>query len=193
MNLLVAALPAELQAFPASLPGWRRVVTGVGKLQAALGLAEALAAGDVESVTVVGTAGALDPRLPAGVHVVGSFIQHDAADIAEIESQAEALPPVIRLGDGPMIATGDSFIDSTERSAVIRALGAQLVDMESYAYAWVARRRHVPIRVLKIASDPAGEGAKQTWDEAVAGCSARLWEYVRGDLEASDPGGAPLV
>ncbi|MFT8636526.1 MAG: nucleoside phosphorylase [Pseudoclavibacter sp.] len=187
MNLLVAALPAELQAFPAALPGWRRVVTGVGKLQAALGLAEALAAGDVESVTVVGTAGALDPQLPAGVHEVGAFIQHDAADIAEIESQTAALPPVIRLGDGPMIATGDSFIDSAERSAAIRALGAQLVDMESYAYAWVARRRHVPIRVLKIASDPASEGAKLTWDQAVAGCSARLWERVQAELGATPP------
>jgi adenosylhomocysteine nucleosidase len=180
MRLLVAALDAELVAFPAELPGFDRLVTGPGKLQGAVALTRALEARDYEEIVVVGTAGAIDARLAADVYDVTAAIQHDVTDIDGIVGQHVSLPARIEFGDeGVTIATGDHFVDDAEAVAVIRPLGAGLVDMETYAYAWVAAEFGVPIRVLKAVSDRAQDGAITDWHETVAACSAQLRDRIR--------------
>ncbi|MDQ1130610.1 nucleoside phosphorylase [Microbacterium sp. SORGH_AS_0888] len=184
MRLLVAALPAEIQAFPDALDGFEILVTGLGKLQAAVGLDEALLAAEYDEVVVVGTAGGLDPALDGGVHEVVAALQHDVADLDGVVGRHVALPERTGRVDadgGVVIATGDRFIDDAEAVAHIRSLGASLVDMETYAYFWVAERRGVPIRVFKAVSDSAQDGATQLWDEVVATCSEWLRERVRAE------------
>lgn len=182
MKLLVAALDAELVAFPADLPGFRRLVTGPGKLQGAVALTRALEAADYDEILVVGTAGAIDPDLPATVHEVGAALQHDVTDIDGIVGQHVSLPTIVPLGrPGIMIATGDHFVDDPAAVALIRGLGASLVDMETYAYAWVAAEFGIPIRVLKAVSDRAQDDAITDWRTTVAACSGQLWEVVRAD------------
>lgn len=182
MKLLVAALEAELVAFPEDLPGFDRLVTGPGKLQAAYALTRALDANSYDEVLVVGTAGAIDPRLSASVYEIDAAIQHDVTDIDGIVGQHVSLPPRMDLGrEGVTIATGDHFVDDAEAVTVIRPLGAGLVDMETYAYAWVAAQFEVPIRVLKAVSDRAQDGAITDWRETVARCSEQLREIVRAE------------
>nr|WP_241731924.1 hypothetical protein [Microbacterium ginsengiterrae] len=90
------------------------------------------------------------------------------------------MPQRIALGDGDIsIATGDSFIDDADAVQLIRSLGGRLVDMESYAYAWVAAQFDVPIRIWKAVSDHAQDGANTTWEEAVTACSHQLRDRVR--------------
>lgn len=179
MRLLVAALPAEIQAFPERLDGFDVLVTGLGKLQAAVALDEALRDGAYEEVVVVGTAGCLDPDLPGEVHEVSAAIQHDVADLDGVVGRHVALPERVGPGGGVVIATGDRFIDDADAVAHIRSLGASLVDMETYVYLWVAERRGVPIRVFKAVSDRAQDGATQLWDEVVATCSGWLRDRIR--------------
>jgi adenosylhomocysteine nucleosidase len=180
VRLLVAALDAELVAFPAELPGFDRLVTGPGKLQGAVALTRALEAAPYEEILVVGTAGAIDPLLKADVYDVDAAIQHDVTDIDGIVGQHVSLPPRLELGrEGVTIATGDHFVDDAEAVAVIRPLGAGLVDMETYAYIWVAQEFGIPIRVLKAVSDRAQDGAHEDWHDTVAACSAELRERVR--------------
>lgn len=180
MKLLVAALEAELVAFPADLPGFDRLVTGPGKLQAAFALTRALDAKHYDEVLVVGTAGAIDEHVEASVHDVDAAIQHDVTDIDGIVGQHVSLPSRVELGrDGITIATGDHFVDDSEAVQVIRPLGAGLVDMETYAYVWVAQQFGVPIRVLKSVSDRAQDDAITDWRATVTACSAQLWEVVR--------------
>lgn len=214
MKLLVAALDAELVAFPEDLPGFDRLVTGPGKLQATYALTRALDARDYDGIVVVGTAGAIDARMPAGVHDVSAAIQHDVTDIDGIVGQHVSLPARVHISTiatpgatgtpdtdaggaggndgeidpatgaeaaGVVIATGDHFVDDVEAVESIRPLGASLVDMETYAYAWVAAQFGVPLRVLKAVSDRAQDGAIQDWREAVAACSAELWEVFRAE------------
>ena len=182
MKLLVAALEAELVAFPDDISGFDRLVTGPGKLQATYALTRALDAGDYDEVVVVGTAGAIDPRLDALVYDVTAAIQHDVTDIDGIVGQHVSLPTRVEFGrDGVTIATGDHFVDDSEAVSVIRPLGAGLVDMETYAYAWVAHRFGVPIRVLKSVSDRAQDGAITDWRTTVAACSAQLRERFLED------------
>ncbi|WP_438354186.1 phosphorylase family protein [Microbacterium sp. CJ88] len=180
MKLLVAALEAELVAFPADLPGFDRLVTGPGKLQATYALTRALDAGDYDEILVVGTAGAIDPLLPGGVHEISGAIQHDVTDIDGVVGQHVSLPARVEIGDdGVVIATGDHFVDDAEAVGVIRPLGASMVDMETFAYIWVADRFGVPIRVLKSVSDRAQDDAITDWRATVAACSAELRAHVR--------------
>jgi adenosylhomocysteine nucleosidase len=182
VRLLVAALDSELVAFPAELEGFDRLVTGPGKLQATYALTRALDAREYEEVVVVGTAGAIDPLLDVAVHEIDAAIQHDVTDIDGIVGHHVSLPHRVDLGrEGVTIATGDHFVDDAEAVAVIRPLGAGLVDMETYAYAWVAEQFGVPIRVLKAVSDRAQDGAITDWNEAVSACSAQLRERIRED------------
>ena len=96
--------------------------------------------------------------------------------------QHVSMPPRMILGEGnTTIATGDSFIDDADAVVSIRALGGQLVDMESYAYAWVATQFGVPIRIWKAVSDRAQDDANTTWNEAVTACSHQLRDRVRDE------------
>lgn len=182
MKLLVAALEAELTAFPAELPGFDRLVTGPGKLQATFALTRALDAGDYDEIVVVGTAGAINPLLTSSVYDVDAAIQHDVTDVDGIVGQHVSLPTRVETGrEGITIATGDHFVDDEEAVGVILPLGAGLVDMETYAYIWVAEQFGVPIRVLKSVSDRAKDGAITDWRATVAACSEQLREKVRAD------------
>lgn len=188
MRLLVAALDSELQAFPATLPGWARLVTGPGKLLAAVGLDETLLSGTFSDVVVIGTAGSVDPGLGAGVFEIGAALQHDVTDLDGVVGQHVSLPARLDLGNTGQItiATGDSFVNDATLGAEIRALGAQLLDMETYAYVWVAKRRGVPIRVIKSVSDNADEGSEKLWDEVVSECSRELWDWFRREFALED-------
>ncbi|MFS0866517.1 nucleoside phosphorylase [Microbacterium sp. 179-B 1A2 NHS] len=179
MKLLVAALDSELVAFPAELPGFTRLVTGPGKLQATYALTRELDAADYDEILVVGTAGAVDATT-VGVHDVTAALQHDVSDVDGIAGQHVSLPPLVTIAgrSGTTIATGDHFVDDAGTVAAIRALGGILVDMETYAYIWVAQQFGVPIRVLKAVSDNAQDDAITDWRDAVAACSAQLRDRV---------------
>lgn len=180
MKLLVAALESELVAFSDPLDGFDRLVTGPGKLKATYALTRALDAETYDEVVVVGTAGAIDPDLDAGVYAIGVAFQHDVRDEDGVAGHHVSMPPRMIVGRGATtIATGDSFIDDADAAVGIRALGGELVDMESYAYAWVAAQFGVPVRIFKAVSDRAQDGANSTWDETVTACSHQLRERVR--------------
>ncbi|MFE1644050.1 nucleoside phosphorylase [Microbacterium sp. P01] len=179
MKLLVAALDAELVAFPNDLAGFDRLVTGPGKLQAAYALTRALDAANYDEILVVGTAGAIDPQLEASVYDIEAAIQHDVTDIDGIVGQHVSLPRRVETGrPGVTIATGDHFVDDAVAAQAIRPLGAGMVDMETYAYIWVAEQFGVPIRVLKSVSDRAQDDAHTDWHDTVTACSAQLRQRV---------------
>lgn len=179
VKLLVAALASELDAFEDDLAGFERLVTGPGKLQATYALTRRLDDGGIDEIVVVGTAGSVDASV-TGVHEVAAAIQHDVTDIDGVVGQHVSLPPRVETGGGTAtIATGDHFVDDADAVASIRALGATLVDMETYAYIWVAERFGVPITVLKAVSDSAQDDAITDWRSTVAACSAQLRTEIR--------------
>lgn len=202
-KLLVFAHHDEATAF-AEVP---HLITGIGKVNAAVLLSRALAAGEVSEVIVLGTAGMLDDTLDLEtVYQVSSAVQHDF----------EFVSPTIQLGEkghlalhkgslasadledipgatGPTrvveerqsqiptatIATGDVFLtDDADRERI--GGEAALVDMETYAYARACVAFHVPLRVFKVPSDRAdGETTHETWDTTVARKSQQLLEFAQ--------------
>lgn len=176
MKLLVAALESELVAFPPEIAGFDRLVTGPGKLRGGVALARALEQGTYDEIVVVGTAGATDDALESAVYEPGSAVQHDVNDLDGIVGQHVSMPQRVTFGSGDVvIATGDSFVDDEDAVVGIRKLGGGLVDMEAYAYAWVAGEFGIPIRIFKAVSDRAQDDALVDWRATVTRCSGELW------------------
>ncbi|ROR38485.1 nucleosidase [Kitasatospora cineracea] len=177
--LLVVALPEEAAHLDGGLPV---LLTGMGKLNAAAALATLLAGGRRPAAVVnLGTAGALRPGL-AGTHEVGRVLQHDLdTPLLEQLTGRTMDGPIDLSAGGPVLATGDRFV-SADADRDLLARTADLVDMEGYAVATVARRAQLPVRLVKHVSDEAGDGAVRSWRESVDDCARLLADWARTHL-----------
>jgi len=179
--LLVVALAEEADALGDELPV---LVTGPGKVHAAVALMSVLSSARPSVVVNLGTAGGLRDGTQ-GVHEIHTVMQYDfdSAAIRALVNRDYGVPIALDCSPGSqaILATGDSFIaDSAVREALSR--DAHLVDMEGYAVAWAARVAGVPVRLIKLVSDDADEGAVRTWADTVAEHSRTLSHWVNGAL-----------
>lgn len=176
-TLLVFAHGDEAAAFAEA--GVPHLLTGIGKINAAIALTDAIigaGAGGVERVVVLGTAGALSEaaRLDT-VYQVTAAVQHDFS----LPS-----PRIEIVGGDPVaetttIATGDVFVQDDAQRATLAALGATLVDMETYAYARVCERLGIPLQVFKTPSDFADSSTTmEEWDGIVVSKSRQLFDFA---------------
>lgn len=157
------------------------LLTGVGKVNAAIAVSAVLATARPAVVVNVGTAGAVRPGW-TGTHEVSRVIQHDLDDelLRALTGRSFAAP--IELGgDGPTLATGDVFVSSTTDRDRVGAV-ADLADMEGYAVAAAARRANVPVRLVKHVSDAADDGAVHSWKESVDDSARQLAAWLAEDL-----------
>lgn len=175
-TLLVFAHADEAAAFT-DLP---RLVTGVGKVNAVVSLSHRLAEGGVERVVVLGTAGGIGEganRLSLDtVYQVTRVLQHDfSLPSPPLEPSGEVVLPGSAHAT---MATGDQFIQDDAQRAHIAGLGAQLVDMEGYAYASACERFGVPLQIFKVPSDFADSDTTiEDWDAVVIAKSHQLREF----------------
>lgn len=181
--LLVVALEEEAQHLHVSdLPV---LVTGVGKVRAAAALASVLARQRPSRVINLGTAGGLREGIE-GTQVAGRVEQHDFEDEKIFGLTGEHFGAPIELGvSGPVLGSGDAFVDSAAMRAGLAARGIDLVDMEGYAIAFTAQQFGLPVTLVKEISDPADEGAAKTWRESIDDCAERLGEWLRRELRGS--------
>ncbi len=157
------------------------LVTGAGKVNAALAVASTLSEVTPSRIVNLGTAGALRDDL-VGQHVIGTVLQHDLDDDGLFALTGLRFGEPIRLAvDGPTLATGDVFVsDALTRERLARR--ADLVDMEGYAVARAALAAGVPVTLVKQVSDQAGEHAARSWRETVDACAEALGAWVRAEL-----------
>jgi len=172
--LLVVAAEEEAVHLNHDLP---LLITGMGKVNAAVAVARVLAAHRPSELVNLGTAGALKPGIK-GTHEISRVIQHDldGAALEALTGRATGLPLDLR-DEGPVLATGDAFV-SSERVRARLAVQADLVDMEGYAVASAARAAGVPVRLVKHVSDTADEGAATAWKDSVEACARDLAAWV---------------
>jgi len=177
--LLVVALEEEASHIHASdLPV---LVTGIGKVNAAVAVTSILGEYSPSLVVNLGTAGALHDGL-SGTYVVSTVIEHDLDDDALYELTGLHFSERIHLTDqGLTLATGDSFIaDNVARARLAKR--ADLVDMEGYAVARAAKVAGVPVTLVKEVSDLADGSAGRSWRDSIDICAERLGAWVRGNL-----------
>ena len=181
--LVVVAVSQEADFLNSDLP---ILITGVGKLaanQAVLSLLAPLSANERPRAMInVGTAGALRGGL-SGTHVVGSVFQHDI-DGASIEKLTGINPaPVLSLGEGVTLATGDLFVqDQSDKERLAKR--AHLADMEGYAVADAGAALGISVALIKHVSDEADEGALASWIESVDESSRVLGRWLEEHSES---------
>jgi adenosylhomocysteine nucleosidase len=185
--LLVVAFEEEARYLGTDLPV---LITGLGKVNAAMALTRALTAATEEPSTIlnVGTAGALRDGL-TGLHVVRRVIQHDLdGDLLRSLTDQTFGPPLdLAEPTGVILATGDTFVAEVATRARL-ATRADLVDMEGYALVAVADELGIPIRMVKYVSDSADEQATRTWRHAVDYAAKQLASWVHSNVASPRTG-----
>ena len=189
-TLIVFALESEAQGL---FGDFNTVFTGVGKVNAAYRLMEALAQwkekkGQYPSLVLnVGTAGSVlfrrgtivnctqfiqrDMDVTAFGHVLFSTPNEDSSPVFSAGLRCEPYPQGV-------CGSGDSFAtDNISR-------GWNVVDMEAYALAKVCVGQGVPFCCLKYISDGSGDDAAQDWKEALVSTSKSLFEAVSAIVKA---------
>ncbi len=179
LPLLVVAL--EEEATHLHVTELSVLVTGVGKVNAAVAVATILGEFSPARVINLGTAGALRAGV-SGTQVISRVAQHDLDDSALFAVTGLQFGAPIELGGGgPTLTTGDAFIsDSATRERL--AQQADLVDMEAYAIAHAASVAGVPVTIVKQVSDQAGETAGKSWAASVDECAEQLGIWVRENV-----------
>jgi adenosylhomocysteine nucleosidase len=193
--LVLAAHRLETKYFPSDID---LVLTGVGMSAAAVRATEAILSRCPDPalrhellVLNIGSAGALKDGLN-GVHEPSRILNRDV-DEELLRAAGFTIDNVVELGgDGPVLATGDSFVaGGPVRDAL--AARADLVDMEGYAIAVACRHLGVRLRMVKHVSDAADEAAVG-WDEMVEVSARDLgrWFHESGIVAGSPRPGPPL-
>lgn len=182
-TLLVFAHADEATAFA----DVEHLVSGVGKVNAASALAGALAAGGVDRVVVLGTAGVVgdgDARLDLEtVYQVTGLVQHDfSLPSRTLHPSGEVVLPEAQRA---VMATGDQFVQNDEQRTHIASLGAGLVDMEGYAYAAICEKFGATLQIFKVPSDFADSSTTDAeWDAIVFRKSEQLRAFWEAQVRA---------
>ncbi|MCS6763559.1 MAG: 5'-methylthioadenosine nucleosidase [Candidatus Protistobacter heckmanni] len=174
--LVAVALPSEWQA-PEGVP---IVYTGIGKLNAALTLSDAILRLRPAMVLNYGTAGAVRAGLH-GMMEVASVLQRDmdAEPLAPrgVTPMHEGLHRFDSGREGVVCGTGDSFVRGPD--PWFEQAGVQIVDMELYALARTCAHHGLPWRSLKYVSDLADENAGRDWAANIAAGSAAFSAWMK--------------
>jgi adenosylhomocysteine nucleosidase len=166
----------------AHLEGVDVLLTGIGKVAAAMSVARAIAERRPSRVLNVGTAGALRDGLE-GVHRIGRVIEHDLDHDAISALIGEPVPGEVLLdpAERTVLATGDAFVQDAAVRADL-AVRAHLVDMEGFAIACACEAAGVPCTLIKVVSDDASEGAGRSWMEQADATARVIAEVVASEL-----------
>lgn len=161
-TLFVFALEVEATAFH----GMNKLITGIGKVNAAFELSKAIHIRRPQLIVNLGSAGS--PCFRQGEVVCCTrFVQRDmdvsGLGYALYETPFSGIPAVMEYGlkleglpEG-ICGTGDSFEMNHTTTAY------HVVDMEAYPLAMIAMKEDIPFLCLKYISDGADGSAAEDW------------------------------
>ena len=164
--IIVAALEMETPELEQLAPV---IHTGVGKVNAAIKLYEAILLHKPDFVVNYGTAGAISKQ--SGLLKVDTFVQRDM-DTRGIGTprgvtpfdKVETLPDV----KGIVLGTGDSFVTDPVVELEGLDIAIDLIDMEAFALKEVCEHLGMPFECYKFVSDDTNEDSSSDWAENVA-------------------------
>lgn len=143
-----------------------KLITGIGKVNAAIGLTREIQRSRPELIINLGSAGSSSFQ-KGEVVCCTQFIQRDmdvrGLGFSLYETPLSGIPPVLEYGLAKeglprgICGSGDSFeMNHSETDYTI-------VDMEAYPLALIAMKEKIPFLCLKYISDDAGSGAADDW------------------------------
>ena len=156
------------------------VCTGIGKVNAAFRLTEAIYENRPDAVLNIGTVGTVDHQVGT-LFVCRKFIDRDMQKLASL-----GLPYEIEFQEYPVIQgfswvgkregvcnTGDSFL--TE----LTDIEGDIVDMEAYAQAAVCKERQLPFVSVKYVTEVIGQNSVKHWQDKLAEARKSLNEFFK--------------
>ncbi|MFN3931510.1 MAG: 5'-methylthioadenosine/S-adenosylhomocysteine nucleosidase [Brevundimonas sp.] len=186
---VLCVMAAEPEYGPALRARIRPLITGVGPVEAAAGVAHALAVLQAEGalpdlIVSLGSAGSrtLDHARVYRVATV-SYRDMDASALGfpKGETPFPRLPAILPLTEGPAalptarLATGASVVSGASYDAI----DADMVDMETFAVVRAAARFGVPVLGLRGVSDGRSDlSALEHWTDALAEVDQALAEAL---------------
>ena len=178
MIYVLVALDTELPKNSLDETKFKLWYTGVGKVNATMFATMAAIQTDCEAIINFGTAGCLNPDMAGKLNKVAIVRQRDMdarpqAELGQTPFETTGLQGLIKVAEsGCVLSTGDNFV--TEQPE----LESDLVDMEGYAIAKVAKHFGKPCLMLKYGSDMADEDAPKTWEENQAAGAEAFLNYL---------------
>ena len=177
--LVVTALPSELKVEGAP-NGVDVIFGGLGKINNAMKVTEALLKAKPSLVVNYGTCGRINSRLN-GLVEIAKVVQRDMAAMPLAPRGVTPLsddPPILLSGHGTATCgTGDSFVTSPDPWLIEN--NVDVVDMELFAIALVCTRFDVPWRAFKFITDDANDDAHGHWQENVAKGEDLFWGKLK--------------
>ena len=177
--LVVTALPGELRA--ASAPSGVDVIYGgVGKINTAMAVTEALLRAKPSLVINYGTCGRINASID-GLVEIAKVLQRDMAAMPLAPRGVTPLmedASVLLSGHGAATCgTGDSFVTSEDPWLIEN--NVDVVDMELFAIAHVCTRFGVPWRAFKFITDDANDDSHHHWQANVANGEGLFWDEMK--------------
>lgn len=178
MNILVTyAIPAERVRIAFESVQVRYCETGIGKVNAALAVYDAVSQQRPDWVLNVGTAGSVTQAV-GSILTCGRFLDRDMEKVKEFgvpywhdfSTQLAQIPLLAHLDCSAVCNTGDSFV--TEVIAQ-----ADVVDMENFAVAAVCQRIGIPLLSVKYITDRIGENSVQDWADKLHDANVGLQAF----------------
>ena len=176
--VLAVALADELQGMQGN---YNTIITGVGKINAALKLTEYLANNpDTGLVINYGTAGGIDPNMKGMLHI-GKFVQ---ADMDCREFGFEQFQTPFETNTHEIIVDNKGFTCYTQDkfATVVPEGYCNCVDMEAYALAKVCMVFGVKFKCMKFISDIIGQGDQTSDWESNQALGVEMFESGFKDL-----------
>lgn len=160
--IIVAALAKEMEG--SNIADFAPIVyTGVGKVNAAIKLYEAIEKYKPDLVINFGTAGTL--KNTKGIFHIDTFIQTDM-DVRAL-GLARGVTPFSNdqslVAKGVTLGTSDTFIVDPKKQLEGLTIDIDLVDMEAFALREVCKHLKVKFQSYKYVSDSANEEASDDW------------------------------
>ena len=163
--IIVAALEVETPKLDSFAPV---VHTGVGKLNAAIQLYEAILFHKPDLVINYGTAGSVSDK--SGLLKIDTFVQRDM-DVRGLGVPRGVTPftdEELPIADGIVLASGDSFVTDSDLHLEGLNIPVDLIDMEAYALNKVCEHHDTQFDCYKYVTDSTDEEASSDWSENVA-------------------------
>jgi 5'-methylthioadenosine/S-adenosylhomocysteine nucleosidase len=206
-TIILAAMGSEVGPIQRLLPNVPLFGTGVGKVAAASVTTRVILEHKPDAIIFVGVAGSLAPELKTLSVVVASeaaqwdvdleiinqtpkgtlndgrqFIKLDARGSQLALEAGESLGYQTKLG---RIVSGDSFLADAAKAAWLReTFNADAVEMEGAAALQVADDHGVPMVLIRVISDGAGDDAAHTYTNFMEAAAERAAQVVASFLPA---------
>lgn len=202
--ILLAAMGSEVAPLEKKLPGVVILGTGVGKVAAAMNTQRAILEHQPDAIVFVGVAGGLGSVSRLDVVVAKDAVQWDV-DITPINGgevgtlnngqrflrlepngSTLALQASLALGYPSIlgrVASGDAFVADPGKSAWIQnTFQADAVEMEGAAALQVAFENKIPMVLIRVISDGAGDDAPMSFTDFLEAAAERAANVVAAFL-----------